>query len=107
MCGGGKLRDVGASGTSRASRLTRPYVPQLSSTLTNSASARGDSSGTAGVTQTTYSSEFVDVNDATRDFRLVTGAAQKDTGTTDATNAAIDIAGTARPFGAAYDVGAW
>lgn len=66
-----------------------------------------DISGTAGVTQTTYSSEFQNVNDATRDFRLVTGAAQKDTGTTDATNAANDIAGTARPSGAAYDVGAW
>jgi hypothetical protein len=66
-----------------------------------------DISGTAGVTQTTYSSEFQNINDATRDFRLVTGAAQKDTGTTDATNAAIDIAGTARPSGAAYDVGAW
>ena len=66
-----------------------------------------DISGTAGVTQTTYSSEFENVNDATRDFRLKTGAAQIDTGTTDATNAAIDIAGTARPSGAAYDVGAW
>jgi hypothetical protein len=66
-----------------------------------------DISGTAGVTQATYSSEFQNVNDATRDFRLVTGAAMKDTGTTDATNAAIDIAGTARPSGAAYDVGCW
>jgi hypothetical protein len=61
----------------------------------------------AGVTQTTYGTEFQNVNDATRDFRLVTGAAQKDTGTTDTTHAAIDIAGTARPSGAAYDVGAW
>jgi hypothetical protein len=66
-----------------------------------------DISGTAGVTQTTYANEFQNVNDATRDFRLVTGAAQKDTGTTDATNAANDIVGTARPSGAAYDVGAW
>ncbi len=66
-----------------------------------------DISGTAGVTQTTYGNEFQNVNDATRDVRLVTGAAQKDTGTTDVTNAAIDIAGTARPSGAAYDVGAW
>jgi hypothetical protein len=66
-----------------------------------------DISGTAGVTQTTYANEFQNVNDATRDFRLVTGAAQKDTGTTDATNAAIDIAKTNRPSGAAYDVGAW
>lgn len=66
-----------------------------------------DISGTSGVTQTTYSSEFQNVNDATRDFRLKSGAAQIDTGTTDTTNAAIDIAGTARPSGAAYDVGAW
>jgi hypothetical protein len=66
-----------------------------------------DISGTAGVTQTTYSSEFQNVNDATRDFRLKTGAAQIDTGTTDATNAQFDIAGTERPEGAAYDVGCW
>jgi hypothetical protein len=66
-----------------------------------------DISGTAGVTQTTYGNEFQNVNDATRDFRLKTGAAQIDTGTTDTTNAAIDIAKTNRPSGAAYDVGAW
>jgi hypothetical protein len=66
-----------------------------------------DISGTTGVTQTTYSSEFQDVNDATRDFRLKTGAAQIDTGTTDATNAAADIVATTRPQGAAYDVGVW
>jgi hypothetical protein len=66
-----------------------------------------DISGTAGVTQTTYGNEFQNVNDATRDFRLKTGAAQINTGTTDATNAAIDIAKTNRPSGAAYDVGAW
>ena len=66
-----------------------------------------DISGTSGVTQTTYANEFQNVNDATRDFRLKTGAAQINTGTTDTTNAAIDIAGTARPQGAAYDVGAW
>ena len=66
-----------------------------------------DISGTSGVTQTIYSGEFQNVNNATRDYRLVTGAAQKDTGTTDAINAANDIAGTARPSGAAYDVGCW
>ena len=66
-----------------------------------------DISGTGGVTQTTYANEFQNVNDATRDFRIKTGASQIDTGTTDATNAATDIAGTARPSGAAYDVGAW
>ena len=66
-----------------------------------------DISGTAGVTQTTYANEFVSVLDATRDFRLKIGAAQFDTGTTDSTHAAIDIAGTTRPVSAAYDVGCW
>lgn len=66
-----------------------------------------DISGTAGVTQVTYSSQFQDVNDATRDFRLKAGADMLNTGTTDATNAANDIVGTARPQGSAYDVGCW
>ena len=66
-----------------------------------------DISGTSGVTQTTYGNAFENVNDATHDFRLKSGSALIDTGTTDATNAANDIAGTARPSGAAYDVGCW
>lgn len=66
-----------------------------------------DISGTSGVTQTTYADVFQNVNDATKDFRLKTGAALIDTGTTDTTNAATDIVGTTRPQGAAYDVGAW
>lgn len=66
-----------------------------------------DISGTTGVTQTTYANEFQNVNDATRDFRLKLGAAQLNTGTTDATNAPTDIVGTARPYGPAYDVGCW
>ena len=66
-----------------------------------------DIAGTDGVTQTPYGSEFQNVNDATRDFRLNAGAAQVDTGTTDATNGSTDIAGTARPQRAAYDVGCW
>lgn len=66
-----------------------------------------DISGTAGVTQTSYTTAFVDITDAARDFRLKNGAALVDTGTTDATNAATDIVGTARPENAAYDVGCW
>jgi hypothetical protein len=66
-----------------------------------------DISGTAGVTQTTYGSAFENVNDATRDFRLKSGSALINTGTTDATNAPTDITGLARPSGAAYDVGCW
>jgi hypothetical protein len=66
-----------------------------------------DSTPAAGITTATFSSQFQNVNDATRDFRLVTGADMKDTGTTDTTNAPIDIAGTARPSGSAYDGGCW
>ena len=67
-----------------------------------------DISGTTGVTQCTYANQFVDVNDATRDFRVKNRAADVvDTGTTDSTNAANDIVGTARPQYAAYDVGCW
>ena len=66
-----------------------------------------DSTPASGITTATYSSQFQNVNDATIDFRLVTGANMKDTGTTDSTNAATDIAGTARPSGSAYDVGCW
>lgn len=66
-----------------------------------------DISGTTGVTQATYANEFVDVNNATADFRLKSGAAEIDTGTTDSTNAPTDIIGTLRPQGAAYDVGCW
>lgn len=66
-----------------------------------------DISGTTGVTQCTYANQFQNVNDATRDFRLKAGANMLDTGTTDSTNAANDIVGTARPQGSAYDVGCW
>lgn len=66
-----------------------------------------DSTPATGITTATYADQFEDVDDATRDFRLKSGADMFDTGTTDTTNAAIDIAGTARPSGAAYDVGCW
>lgn len=66
-----------------------------------------DSTPATGITTVTYSSQFQNVNDATRDYRLVTGSDMKDTATTDATNAAVDIAGTARPSGSAYDGGCW
>lgn len=61
----------------------------------------------SGCAQVTYANQFQNTADATRDFRLKTGADCIDTGTTDSTNAANDIAGTARPSGSAYDVGCW
>ena len=56
---------------------------------------------------TSTGSGFENKTDATRDFRIKSGSALLDVGTTDATNGANDIAGTARPSGSAYDVGAW
>lgn len=56
---------------------------------------------------TSTGSGFQNITDATRDFRIKTGSALLDVGTTDTTNAAYDIVGTARPQGSAYDVGAW
>lgn len=48
---------------------------------------------------------FVDVSDATRDFRLVAGSALIDAGVADATNSPTDITGTAHD--ATTDVGPW
>lgn len=55
----------------------------------------------------TYTSQFVTTTDASRDFRAKTGGGLIDTGTTDATNGTPDIAKTARPSGASYDIGCW
>ncbi|MEQ1888644.1 MAG: hypothetical protein ABL951_05620 [Alphaproteobacteria bacterium] len=70
--------------------------------------ASDDSAPPSGVTGLlTMSSQFENVSDAARDFRAKSGGGLIDTGTTDSTNAPIDIAGTARPSGSAYDIGCW
>jgi hypothetical protein len=62
----------------------------------------------SGCTTLTYdTSAFVNITDATRDYRIPSGSGLIDVGTTDSTNAATDIAGTSRPSGSAYDVGCW
>lgn len=50
---------------------------------------------------------FQNVTAGTHDLRLAAGSTLINVGVTDTTNAATDILGTARPQGAAYDVGAW
>ena len=66
-------------------------------------------SGTTGITQATYNtSQFVNITDSTRDYRLPSGSAMIDTYTADTTNSPIDIAGTTRPTGANQaDAGCW
>lgn len=59
-----------------------------------------------GCTTTTYAASFEATTDAAMDARLKAGSALLNNGTTLGTVTA-DIIGTARPQGAAYDVGAW
>lgn len=107
-----KIFSSGASGTVTVQNCglfagdSTKAIKEGSATF-NFTTCHSDISGTAGVTQVTYSSQFENVNNTTRDFRLKTGAGMIDSGTTDATNAPIDIAGTARPSGASYDTGCW
>lgn len=65
----------------------------------------------SGVTTVAYDtstgSGFQGTTNAAGDWRIKSSSAMVNAGTTDATNAPIDIAGTARPSGASYDVGAW
>lgn len=102
----------GASGTVTAQNCsiwagdTSKAIKAGSATY-NFTTCYSDISGTTNVTQATYGSEFQNVLDATRDYRLKAGAAELDQGTTDVTNAATDIVGTSRPQGSAYDVSAW
>jgi hypothetical protein len=64
-----------------------------------------------GFTTTTFSTSagamFQNITDGTASFEFRNGSSLQDAGTTDTTNAATDIFGTARPTGSAYDVGAW
>jgi len=63
--------------------------------------------GTSNQASKTYANQFQNTSTSTRDFRLKSGADCVDNGVTDSTNAPIDIAGTSRPSGSAYDIGCW
>ncbi len=67
-----------------------------------------DASPSTGFTTATYNTSlFSNISNGTHDFRPVSGSALLNAGTTDATNAATDIAGTSRPQSSGYDVGCW
>lgn len=83
-----------------------------STTSTTSTTCRTNvASPPTGWTQVAYDtstgSGFEATTAASADFRLKSTSALIDVGTTDSTNAAVDISGTSRPQGSAYDVGAW
>jgi hypothetical protein len=63
----------------------------------------------AGCTTVAYANQFVNNTNAAGDWRLKSGATMIDAGTTDTADipAAIDIVGTTRPQGGAWDIGCW
>lgn len=62
---------------------------------------------TTAAFSTSSGAYFQNITAGSHDFRIASSSTLIDVGTTDATNAPNDIAGTARPSGSAYDVGAW
>ena len=78
-----------------------------SGNITYASCKTDQSSPPTGFTTATYSTSlFANITNATKDYRVVSGSALIDAGTTDSTNAATDILGVSRPQGASYDVGA-
>jgi hypothetical protein len=78
-------------------------------TGSNNCSDATISFGTSNQASKTYANQFAVTTDTGRDFKLILGADCVDTGVTDTTNipAAVDAAGTSRPQGSAWDIGAW
>lgn len=64
------------------------------------------SAPTGVTTSKTYANQFQNISHGTHDFRVKAGADLIDAGTTDS-RASPDIAGTTRPSGSSYDIGAW
>lgn len=87
------------------------FTADTSGTISATTCYTDDSTPTTGFTTVAYNtstgSGFQNTAVTTADFRIKTGSALLDVGTTDTTYAATDIAGTARPQGSAYDVGCW
>jgi hypothetical protein len=75
-------------------------------THTNCMSDTATNAPTGWTTGKTFANQFQNIADATRDFRLKSGADLIDAGAT-SSNASPDIAGTTRPSGTAYDIGPW
>lgn len=76
------------------------------SLFSNAAAGLGGTNGTGNLFSKSGTNQF---QNATSDFRLKTGSSAIDAGTTDSSDipAANDIAGSTRPSGSAWDIGAW
>lgn len=88
------------------------------SSCQNNASDQAISFGTSNKASLTYSSQFQGTTTSTRDYRLASGSTLIDNGFTDSSNVpgasnttnivgSVDIVGTTRPQGSAWDIGAW
>jgi len=111
-----KCSDVSGTGTgiNTAAKVTNCAIFGWATTGssisagTNNASDQTISWGSANQASKTYTSQFVGTTVASQNFRTKTGAALLDNGATDTTDipAAVDIFGTSRPQGSAWDIGA-
>lgn len=102
---------AGIKCTYAASTVKNIYVGNVVANVTGTAPTKTNcysSFAETGFTLATFSTTtFENITAGSVDLRLKAGSALLDVGVTDATNAATDILGTARPQGAAYDVGAY
>lgn len=74
----------------------------------NNSSDQAIGFGSSNQASKTYASQFIATANATRDFRAKTGGDLIDHGVTDTSDAGTtDIAGTTRPSGSSWDIGAW
>jgi hypothetical protein len=76
-------------------------------TASNNASDKAISFGSSNQASVTYSDQFENITSGTHDYRAKSGGALINNGVTDATYGTPDIAATARPSGASYDIGCW
>ena len=102
---------AGIKCTYAASTLKNIYVGNVSANITGTAPTKTNcysSFAETGFTSAPFSTAtFENITAGSVDLRLKAGSVLLDAGATDATNAATDILGVARPQGASYDVGAY
>lgn len=78
-------------------------------TASNNASDLAISFGTSNQASLTYTDQFAanGTVSTTQDWKPVSTGSLDENGVTDSTHGPIDIAGTSRPSGSAYDIGCW
>ena len=99
--GGSTLKNCAAFGFATAVAYANSSGATFTTCATDQASPPTGWTGSVAFSTAT----FLNVTSGSEDLRLASGSALIDAGTTDATNMPLDIFGTSRPTGSAYDIG--